>query len=290
MVLPASYKAFFKKIVDEKETPNLLLYSSTPGSGKTSVAKAICHDIDADYIYINISLDTGIDALRSDIARFAAGKNLSGRKKIVICDEFDGATMNLQKAMRGAIEEYHNTCRFILTCNYVNKIIPALRSRLQEFDFNMTSKEIRAEMLPKVSKRLSMVLKMENIEFKPETVEQIVETYYPDIRKMYGLLQQYSSMNGVIDDNIFSFDSTDEQFYDLIISKKFTQARQFMLDSGYNFDDMYVDLYKNLIPRLDKAQVPQAILTIAEWQYRSQFSVDKEIPFAAMLIELMGNL
>jgi DNA polymerase III delta prime subunit len=291
MLLPDKYKKFFLNLVKEGEVPNLLLFSSTPGSGKTSVAKAICDDIDADYLYINISSESGIDTLRTDIARFASGKNLSGKKKIVICDEFDGSTPKLQMAMRAAMEEFHNSCRFILTCNYVNKIIPALRSRLMEYDFNMNTKDIREEMLPKVQRRLKMVLQNESVEYKEDIVDQLAENLYPDIRKMYGTLQQYSKQNGIIDSNIFTFESVEDQFYDLILTKKFTMARQFMLDSGYSFDDMYSDLYHNLIPRIaDKSKQAQIILVIAEWQYRASFSTDPEIPFAAMLVEIMSNL
>lgn len=447
MLLPEKYKQFFLNLVKEGEVPNLLLFSSTPGSGKTSVAKAICDDIDADYLYINISSESGIDTLRTDIARFASGKNVSGKKKIVIMDECleehekirigttdsttiitlkdmtfgqvyglpsfnidtgeyendmgmiisqqekltytvtvvnadgiekkisvsdehpfminvdgkyvqrsikdgnllgclsvvkddsqyaamfdstksywiikaidllgiktvrnlhvfknhtfitengivthncDGASPKLMMGLRAGIEEFHNSCRFILTCNYVNKIIPALRSRLMEYDFNMNTKDIREEMLPKVQRRLKMVLQNESVDFKDDIVDQLAENLYPDIRKMYGTLQQYSKQNGIIDNNIFTFESVEDQFYDLILTKKFTLARQFMLDSGYSFDDMYSDLYHNLIPRIaDKGKQAQIILTIAEWQYRSSFSTDPEIPFAAMLVEIMSNL
>ena len=291
MLLPDSYKKFFLALVKDEEIPNLLLFSSTPGSGKTSIAKAICNEIDADYLYINISSESGIDTLRIDIARFASGKNVSGKKKIVICDEFDGSTPKLQMAMRASMEEFHNSCRFILTCNYVNKIIPALRSRLMEYDFNMNSKDIREEMIPKVSKRLKMVLKNEEIDYDDEAVEKLAESLYPDIRKMYGVLQQYSKQNGIIDKNIFNFESVDDQFYDMILNKKFTLARQFMLDSGYNYNDMYSDLYTNFVPMIsDKSKQGQIILIIADWQYKSSFSTNPEIPFSAMLFELMSNL
>lgn len=291
MLIPDSYKKFFQALVEKEEIPNLLLYSSTPGAGKTSIAKAICNDIDADYLYINISSESGIDTLRTDIARFASGKNLSGKKKIAICDEFDGATPKLQMAMRAAMEEFHNSCRFILTCNYVNKIIPALRSRLQEFDFNMNTKEIRSEMIPKVSGRLKKVLHIENIDFKDDTIDELAESLYPDIRKMYGMLQQYSTMNGIIDGNIFNFESVDEELYNLILNKKFSLVRQWVVESGYNYADLYSELYENLVPMIaDKSKHGQIILIIADWQYKSSFSTNQEIPFFAMVYEIMANL
>lgn len=209
----------------------------------------------------------------------------------IVTHNCDGASQKLMMALRAEIEEFHNSCRFILTCNYVNKIIPALRSRLMEYDFNMNSKDIREEMIPKVFKRLKMVLKNEEIDYDDDAVEKLAETLYPDIRKMYGILQQYSKQNGIIDKNIFNFESVDDQFYEMILNKKFTLARQFMLDSGYNYNDMYSDLYTNFVPMIsDKSKQGQIILIIADWQYKSSFSTNPEIPFSAMLFELMSNL
>ncbi len=291
MVLPAEYKKFFNKIVSEGEIPNLLLYSSTPGTGKTSISKALCNEIGADYLYLNISSESGIDALRNDISRFAAGKSLNGKKKVVIMDEFDGASMNLMKALRAEIEHYQNNCRFILTCNYVNKIIPALRSRLMEYDFNMNSKEIREEMIPKVTSRLCSVLKFEKIEFSEDTISELVENLYPDIRKMYGLLQQYSTATGIIDKNIFNVASIDEEFYNLIFNKKLTLARKYIMDAGYNYDEMYSNLMRDFVPLIeDKMKQAEVILVLAKYQYQSNFCADKEIQFAACLIDIMKEL
>lgn len=291
MLLPSKYTKFFKELVKDGEVPNLLLYSSTPGTGKTSIAKALCNEIDADYLYINASSENGIDVIREDVSRFASGKSLSGKKKIVIFDEGEQLSFAAQKAILAMFEKYQNTCRFILTCNYVNKVIPAARSRFQEFDFNMNTKEIREEMIPKVSKRIKDVLKFENVEFRDTVVERLVEDYYPDVRKMYGLLQQYSKMNGIIDENIFNFETIDAEFYQLILNKKFTLARQFVLDAGYNFDEMYTNLYKNLLPLIEDISIrTQIIVLIADYQYKSAFSNDKEITFAALLVEIMQLL
>lgn len=291
VLVPNIYKKFFKKIVSENEVPNLLLYSSFPGSGKTSMAKALCEDIGADYLYINMSEDSGIDVVRNDARRFASGKSLNKKKKIIILDEIDGANPNSLKALRGFIEEFHNNCRFIATANYVNKIIPALRSRFQEFDFNMNVQDLRKEMIPKVVSRVCGLLTLEKIEFDKEAIALLVEDKYPDIRKVYNVLQQYSKMSGIIDKNILNYVSVDEKLYELVLEKQFTKARQYVLDNGYNFDDLYQDFYKNLVPKIsDKLIQCQAILVIGEWQFKSNFSQDKEIAFAAMLISLMGVL
>lgn len=288
-ILPAEYRKFFKKIVKTGDIPNLLLYSSSPGTGKTTVAKALCLEAGVDYLYINASKDTGIDTLRTTITKYASGKSLSGKKKVVILDEVDGSSAtSFQAALRAFIEEFHNSCRFILTCNYVNKIITPLRSRCQEFDFNVTTKELKEELVPKISDRLEKILKTEEVSFEDGVVGKLADQLFPDIRKMLSVLQQYSTISGHIDNQIFKYESVDEEFYDFILNKQFTKARQFVLDSGYNFDDLYVSLYRNLVPRMEKQLQPQAILAIAEWQYRSSFSADKEIPFAAMLLEIIG--
>jgi DNA polymerase III delta prime subunit len=179
MLLPSNYTKFFKELVKDGEVPNLLLYSSTPGTGKTSIAKALCNEIDADYLYINASSENGIDTIREDVSRFASGKSLSGKKKIVIFDEGEQLSFAAQKAILAMFEKYQNTCRFILTCNYVNKVIPAARSRFQEFDFNMNTKEIREEMIPKVTKHLKGALKFESVEYNDSVVEELLTSFGP---------------------------------------------------------------------------------------------------------------
>jgi len=288
-ILPKEYRKFFKKIVKTGDIPNLLLYSSSPGTGKTTIAKAICIEAGVDYLYINASKDTGIDVLRTTITKYASGKSLSGKKKVVILDEVDGSSAtSFQAALRAFIEEFHNSCRFILTCNYVNKIISPLRSRCQEFDFNVTTKELKAELSPKISERLQKILTTEEVTYSDVVVDKLVDQLFPDIRKMLSVLQQYSTISGNIDDNIFKYESVDEEFYEFIINKQFIKARQFVIDSGYNLDELYTAIYRNLVPRLPKEKQGQAVLAIAEWQYRSAFSADKEIPFAAMLLELIN--
>lgn len=290
MILPEGYKKFFKKIVEEREIPNLLLYSSTPGTGKTSISKALCNEIGADYLYINISDHSGVDTLRESISKFASGKSING-KKVVILDEFDGGSMALQKALRAEIEHYHTNCRFIVTCNYVNKIIPALRSRLMEYDFNMNTKTIRDEVLPKVVKRICSVLKFEEIEYKEDTIKELVEELYPDIRKLYSLIQQYSKTNGIIDENIFGATCVDSELYNLILAKKLTLARKFVMESGYSYEDLYSNLFNEFVPMVDdKQKQAEIILTIAKYQYQSNFCSDKEIQFAACLIDIMKEL
>lgn len=290
MILPKSYKDFFMKIIKDKEIPNLLLYSSTPGSGKTTLAKAICYDLDATYRYINISSQGGIDTLRNDIKKFASMKTLDGKPKIVICDESDGASPQFQAAMRATIEQFSTSCRFIFTCNFITKIIDPLKSRCQPFDFNMTENSIAQEIKPDIISRLSGILEFEEVEYKQETVNKIVETYFPDIRKMIYVCQKYAKMNNCIDENIFTFDNVDDEFYGFILEKKFRKAREYLIQKNYNYSELFRELFDNLIPRIESPKQGQIILIIGEYMHRHATAIDPEINAACCLYEIMANI
>jgi DNA polymerase III delta prime subunit len=289
VLLPSSFKNFFKNIVDSGELTNLLIYSTTPGSGKTTVSKAICNELDIRYLYLNISDERGIDVLRTKIKQFASVKTLQKKMKCIILDEFDGSTPELQDALRVAIEEYHNTCRFIITCNYVSKIIPALREgRLMEFDFNMNDKKIVKEMEKKVWKRLCNILDKENIKYDKQTVAKLVVDNFPNNRKMVASLQKYSMMYGVIDENIFNVTDLGDDFFDLVINKDFVKARQYIIDKNVSYDEMYSLMYKKYVPKIRSDLRPRSIITISDYMYKHSFAIDPEITFSAMLIELMS--
>jgi len=294
ILLPKKTKDFFLKLVEEKEIPNLLLYSSSPGTGKTTVAKALANDIKSDYIYINMSLENGIDVLRNRISKFATsysmfGDNVGG-KKICICDEFDGSTPALQNSMRAFMEEFQDSCRFILTCNYLTKIIEPIQSRCQVVDFNITDKESQDEMKPIILNRLCGILKSENVVFDNNTIEQLVNTYYPDIRKMTNILQQYSKKSGIIDIGIFDVDVVDLEFYEMILQKKLTAARKYLIERNYNYDELFRLLFDNLVPMLPKDSQGQAILIISDCMFRNSTVCDKEINAVAMILEIIGIL
>jgi len=290
VLLPVGLKRFFIKIVKEGEVPNLLFYSSSPGVGKTTVAKALANDIQTDYLYINTSLEGGIDTLRSKIEKFATSMSMSGKKKIVILDEFDGATLALQKALRASIEEFHNTCRFIFTCNYITHIIEPLKSRCQIVDFNFTDGKTSEEMKPKIFKRLGNILKYEKIEYDEKVLGKLVEELYPDIRKMQGLLQQYHKQNIVIDGNIFNYECIDSEFFDLIINKKWNAARKYIIEKNYNYDELYRALFDNLIPKIPQDKKAQIILIIGDYMKWSPQVIDKEIHFSCCMLEIIGVL
>ena len=289
-LLPASMKRSFTNLVKAGEIPNLLFHSTSPGVGKTTVAKALCKEMNIDdYMFINTSSERGIDTLRNRVRQYASVKSMTGNNKVVIMDEFDDASPDLQNALKAAIEQYLS-CRFIFTANHISKIIAPLQSRCQIFDFNMTNEKVKKEMVTKIQDRLVMILKHRNIDFEEYTIEKLVKTFYPDIRKMLGLLQQYSNQNENIDDNIFNYEQIDDEFYDLLKKKSLTKARKYLIDKGYNYADLYRNLYDNFVPGLSKDKQGQVILLIADYQYRHAFVIDHEINSTALLLEIIGVL
>jgi DNA polymerase III delta prime subunit len=280
------------KLVKEKEIPNLLFFSSSPGCGKTTAAKALANDIKSDFIYTNMSLDNGIDMLRNRISKFATSYSMFGEneggKKICILDEFDGSTPALQSAMRGFMEEFQDSCRFILTCNYITKIIEPLKSRCQQIDFNMTNINSQKELKPIIVNRLCGILKNEKIEYQQETIAKLVDIFFPDIRRMINILQQYSKTNGIIDVGVFDLEKVDIEFYQMVLNKKLTDARRYIIERNYNPDELFRQLFENFVPMLEKPKQAQVILVISEYLFRNSFVIDKEINFTACLIEIMS--
>lgn len=291
MIIPDELKKFFKEKVISGIIPNITLIGATPGGGKTSLAHAIVREMDADYIYINMSEAGGVDTFRTTIKSFATSMSLTGKPKVVICDEFDGVSLDGQRLFRGYVEAYFKTCRFILTGNYITNIIEPLREgRFQLFDFNFSSEEYVKEMKPKIVKRLCSILKFENVEFEIEAITTLVNKCYPNIRKMISTLQKFKEIKGVINSNVMNFVQVDEALYELILNRKFTDARSLIIKNAYDHDTVYRGFYDYLVPMLDKTKQAKAIIIIAEYMYKSNTAIDKEIQLAACLLELIGCL
>jgi DNA polymerase III delta prime subunit len=288
MVLPKKYMEDFLGFVSSGQVPNLLFYSASGGTGKTTVAKALCNDLDADMLYINISKDSGIDTLRNTITKFACTKSLEGKQKIIVMDEFDGAGPALQKGLRADIEQYSSSCRFFFTANYVANIIPQLRSRVQEYNFNFTEQEVRTEMLPNVVKRVSSILKSKNVEFEPEILQSLVEKKFPDIRKTIQLCQQYTSNGRKLDDGVFTLKTLDDSFIENVKSKKINAVRKYVIEQGIDWSETYSMMFNVLVPVIDNAKKPQAIQILAQYQHWDANALDKELNFAACICALMS--
>ena len=292
-ILSQDIKETFSQFLKQKEIPNLLL-SGTAGTGKTTVARALCEELGADYIIINGS-DEGrqIDTLRHKIKNFASTVSLTetSNHKVVIIDEADYMNADsVQPALRNFIETFYNNCRFIFTCNYKNKIIPALHSRCTVIDFAIKNGQ-KVKTAKSFMERMSGLLKDENIEFDKKVLAELIQKYYPDFRRTINELQRYS-VRGKIDSGIlFSLsEANTKELVKTLKDKKFNDMRKWVVQ---NIDkepaSLFRGIYDSMYESLDSKSVPQAILIIAGYQYKAAFVADHEINMVACLTEIMAS-
>ena len=290
-ILPQSLKTLFKSFIDKGELSNLL-FSGTPGIGKTTVAKALCDQLNCDWIMINGSEEGGIDVLRDKIKNFASTVSLSGGKKVVILDEADYLNpQSTQPALRGFIEEFHKNCRFILTCNFKNRIIEPLHSRFSNIEFKINPKD-KPKLASKLFERSIHILKENNVDYNDKVLAQLVKKHFPDFRKVINELQRYS-VSGSIDSGILTNITNEnlKSLMKLLKEKDFTETRKWVTQNLDNdpvriFRSIYDNLYDNLQPET----IPHAVLILADYQYKSAFVADQEINFTACLTEIMSQV
>lgn len=291
MILPKTVKSFFIKIISEKDIPNMLFHSTNPGSGKTSVAQCIANDLGCDFLHINASLESGIDTIREKVIGFSSCSSFNDTgKKLILLDEIDGFSQAAQKSIRGVIEECHNYCRFILTCNSISQIIDPIVSRCQCIDFNFSEQSIKEEMIPKYIKRVEYILKVKKIEYDPEVAPKLVDKYFPDLRKIINVIQQYSVQNNIVDSSILSFETISDELIELVLTKKFTKAREFIVNSNYNYSDLYTMFFHQLVPKLTAEKRPEITILLAQYSYQSSMCQDKELQLSSCLYEIMGAI
>ena len=292
-ILSEDIKKTFSEFLKQKEIPNLLL-SGTQGTGKTTVARALCEELGADYIIINGS-DEGrqIDTLRNKIKNFASTVSLteSSAHKVVIIDEADYMNAeSVQPALRNFIETFHNNCRFIFTCNYKNKILPALHSRCTVIDFAIKNGQ-KVKTAKALLDRLSKVLTDEDIDFDKKVLAELIQKYYPDFRRTINELQRYS-VRGKIDSGIlFSLsEANTKELVKILKEKRFNDMRKWVIN---NLDkepsSLFTTIYELMYNSLQAQSLPQSILIIAGYQYKSAFVADQEINMVACLTEIMAN-
>jgi len=285
-ILPERLKTPFQEYVNQSKIPNLLL-SGGAGVGKTTVAKAMCEEIGADYMIINGSDDNGIDVVRYKIKNFASSMSLTGGRKVIIIDEADYLSPNAQAAFRNSIEEFAGNCSFIFTCNYKNKLIDPLHSRCAVIDFTLKNGE-KAQMASAFFKRIQMILQSENIEYDDKVIAELIKKHFPDFRRVLNELQRYSQF-GKIDGGILSqiVDAGITDIIKFIKEKDFGAIRKWVasadIDSATFFRKLYDSLYEVLKPQ----SIPQAVLILADYQYKGAFVADQEINTVACLTELM---
>ena len=287
-VLPDRLKKPFQEYVNKKEIPNMIL-AGTAGVGKTTVARAMCEEVGADYIMINGSDESGIDVLRTKIKGYASSVSLMGGRKVVIIDEADYLNPNsTQPAFRGVIEEFASNCSFIFTCNYKNRIIAPLHSRCTVIDFRLQNGE-KAKMASAFMKRIDTVLKNEKVEFDPKVLAEVITKHFPDYRRVLNELQRYSSF-GKIDVGILSADAN-LKIKDLlgwIKDKNFNEVRKWVSNNSDNDPNLiYREIYDNLYEVLKKDSIPAAVMLLAKYQYQAAFCADQEINLLAFLTEFM---
>lgn len=289
-ILSAKYRKFFNSIVQDQEIPNLLIHSNSPGSGKTTISKALANDCNYDVRYINTSLHRGIDTLRGEIEEYATARAPGKKGKVVILDECDGATDTLQRALRGAIEEFHDKCRFILTANTLSKIIEPLRSRLQVVNFDYTDAD-KKEMKPKIVKRLVGIAQKEEVEFEDGVMPALVDTFFPDIRKMINIMSEYSKQYDIIDEKIFNFSQIDEELADMILEFDFKGARKYILDSNIKHEEVYRYVFDKVIPRIDDGDCRGNLYMLTDdYLDKATRSWDQEITCTGFIYAVMDTL
>lgn len=288
-ILPADLKKTFQEFVNQNHIPNLLL-SGPAGVGKTTVAKAMLEQLGCDYIVINGSMNGNIDTLRNDILQFASSVSFSGGRKYVILDEADYLNANsTQPALRNFMEEYSGNCGFILTCNFKNRIIEPLHSRCSVVDFKISKQDL-SKLAGQFFKRATGILTQEGVQFDQAVVAEVVKQHIPDWRRVLNELQRYSA-TGKIDSGILT-NLGDESFKKLITTMKarnFHDMRKWVVEHADSDVEVFRKIYDSMHDVLKPNSIPQAILTIADYQYKAAFVSDPEINLAACLTTLMAE-
>lgn len=287
-ILPQNLRNTFESFLQAQEILNLLL-AGPPGIGKTTVARALLEQLGHDYIIINGSMNGNIDTLRNEIKNFASTVSFTSTRKYVILDESDYLSHTTQPALRNFMEEYSSNCGFILTCNYLNKIIGPLRSRCTLVEFKIPKQEA-ASMAGQFFKRSIKILTENSIKYNKDVVASIITKYFPDWRRVLNELQK-SSINGdVTVASLVASNFDSKQIVDLLKSRNFDRVRTFVAEHADTIPSFYDTLYNDIVDYCEPQSVAELILIIAKYQYQSAFVASQEINIAACLAEIMVNV
>ena len=288
-ILPERLKLPFQEYVNQRNIPNLLLAGGA-GVGKTTVAKALCNEVGCDYIVINGSDESGIDTFRTKIKNYASSMSLTGGRKVIIIDEADYLNPNsTQPALRNAIEEFASNCSFIFTCNYKNRIIEPLHSRCAVIEFSLKNGE-KAKMASAFFKRIQSVLQSESVDYDDKVIAELIKKHFPDFRRIINELQRYSQF-GKIDTGVLAQigDVSISEIVKFIRDKDFGSIRKWVASNDVDSNTLYRKLYDSMYDLMKPQSIPQAVLILADYQYKAAFVADQEINTVACLTEIMVN-
>jgi len=287
-VLPDNLKNTFQKFVDDGNIPNLLL-SGTAGVGKTTVARAMLDEIDGDYIIINGSMNGNIDTLRNDIRNFAATVSFGGGRKYVILDESDYLNANsTQPALRNFMEEFSSNCGFILTCNFVNRIIDPLHSRCSVVEFKIGNKE-KATLAKEFLSRACGILDQENVTYDKKVVAEVIMKHFPDWRRVLNELQRYGASGNIDSGILASVDNVEiKELVKYLKAREFESMRKWVgQNASMDVNVLFRKLYDAASAILKPESIPALVLALADYQYKAAFVVDQEINMSACMTQIM---
>lgn len=289
-ILPKEIKQIFQQYVDTKQFPHLLMFGKA-GVGKTTVAYALCNEIDADLLYINASNESGIDTIRTKVIQFCSTNSFSGNLKVVLLDEADRLSQAAMEVLRPVMEQFTKSSRFILTGNNKSNISEAIESRCATIDFSVPKSE-RAGIAAQFLKRLEFILDQESIGYDKKVLIELIMKWFPNNRKIINELQKYSA-NGYIDEGILAIMSKDslDKLYAMIETKRFSDARTWVNEnSDVDSITLFKSIYETLPKKLEPNSIPELILILSKYQYQSSFAVDQEINTIACIVEIMSSV
>jgi replication factor C small subunit len=291
IILPESVKKQMRTWIKDGQIPNIGLFGSIPGTGKSTFANVILKELDADFLWINASADGGIDKMRTEIPKFAQSVSVNGRPKVVVLDEADNLTAvtnGAQFAIRGIIEKYASNCRFLLTGNYKERIIEPILNRLVNFDLDEMSQMYKQENAKEILGRLKFILKNEGVKYDPKALGPIITASYPSIREMTVTLQKLTVENDdgelelLTNDKVFESSQLMRKLADTLVSQDFFEARKIITELG-DHDAFYSFMWRHIEEYVEEASIPQLVLILANFQDQSLRARDKSVTLAAFV-------
>ena len=292
-VLPKNVKEAFGGFLKSNDMPNMILHGGA-GTGKTTAAKALCEELGYDWMLINTSTDRNIDTIRTTIMQYASTRTMDGKLKVVILDEADGMNpQSFQPAMRGVIEDFSKTCRFIFTCNYPHRIIDPLHSRCTVLSYDIPKSE-KMTLAAAFMKRIFAILDNEKVQYDKKPVAELIMKHFPDFRRVINELQRYANINGKIDESVLQSGKA-YSIKDLTASlkdKDFKAVRQWAVDHIADRDSnlIFRELYDSLYDFIEQSYIPITILLINKYQYQGVTCPDPEINFVSCMIDIMEEV